>query len=61
MISALFLIAEIHSTTNLKAYEETKNFSNPANPQTSSEESFMENVKSLLVCVPISLGSICKY
>ena len=30
MVSALFLIAGIHSTTNLKTYEQANNFFNPA-------------------------------
>ena len=30
MISALFLITAIHSTTNLKTYEQSKNFFKPA-------------------------------
>ena len=59
MISALFTIAGIHLTTNLKTYEQAKNFFNPANSQFSSEESFKEI--HLLVCVPFSLGSISKY
>ena len=58
MISALFLIMEIHSITNLKAYEQAKNVFNPANIESSSEESFSEDVKYLLVCLPFSLGSI---
>ena len=37
MISALFLTARIHSATNLKAYEQAKDFFNPANTQSSSE------------------------
>ena len=43
MISALFIIVRIHSTTNLKSYEQAKNIFNPANTQSSSEESL--NVK----------------
>ena len=43
MISALFMIVRIHSTTNLKSYERAKNTFNPANTQSSSEESL--NVK----------------
>ena len=39
MISASFLIEEIHSTTNLKDYEQAKNFFKPANTQSSAEES----------------------
>ena len=40
MISVLFLIAGIHSTTKFKTYEQAKNFFNPANTQSSSEESY---------------------
>ena len=40
MISALFLIAGIHSTRNLKTYEQTKNCFNQANTQSSFEGSF---------------------
>ena len=39
MISALFLIAGIHPTTNLKIYEQEENFFNPANTQSSSKKS----------------------
>ena len=42
MISALFLIEEIHSTTNLKDYEQAKNFFNPANTQSPADESLKE-------------------
>ena len=42
MISVLFLIAGIHSTTNLKTYEQLKNLFDPANTQPSSEESLKE-------------------
>ena len=46
MISALSLIAGIYSTTNLKTYQQAKNFFNPANTQSSSEESLKENRKT---------------
>ena len=39
MIAALFPIAGIHSTTNLKSSEQAKSFFNPANTQSSSEKS----------------------
>ena len=42
MISALFFIVGIHSTANLKTYEQAKNFFNPANTQSSSEEFLKE-------------------
>ena len=42
VISALFRIAGLHSTTNLKTYEQAKNFFNPANTQSSSEEPLRE-------------------
>ena len=61
MISVLFLTAEIHSTTNLKTYEQAKNLFNPGNTQSSSEESLTKNVMRLSLCVPFSLGSIRKY
>ena len=48
MISALFLIARIHSTTNLKTYEQAKNFFNPANTQSSSEECLRE-IRHMLI------------
>ena len=48
MISALSLIAGIYSTTNLKTYEQAKNFFNPANTQSSSEESLKENRKTFV-------------
>ena len=38
VISALFQIAGIHSTTSLKTYKQAKNFFNPENAQSSSEE-----------------------
>ena len=46
MISALFLIAEIHSTTNLKTHEheQMKTFFNPTKTHSSSEESLMPYV-----------------
>ena len=48
MISALFLISGIHSTTNLKTYEQAKNFLNPTNMQYSSEESLKEKRKTFI-------------
>ena len=42
MVLALFLIAGIHSTTNLKTNKPAKSFFNPANTQSSSEESLKE-------------------
>ena len=48
MISALLLIAGIHSTTNLKIYEQAKNFFNPANTQSSYEESLKEKHKTFI-------------
>ena len=38
VISALFLIARFHSKTNLKTYEQTKNFFDLGNTHSSSEE-----------------------
>ena len=37
MISALFLVAGIHSRTKLKTYEQSENFFNPGNAEFSSE------------------------
>ena len=51
----LFVVAGIHSTTNLKIYEQAKNFFNPTNTKSSSEESFKKNVIGLLVCAPFHL------
>ena len=42
MISAIFLTAGIHATKNLKTYEQAKNSFDPANTQSSSEESLKE-------------------
>ena len=42
MISALFLVAGIHSRTNLKTYEQSENFFNPGNAESSSEQSLKE-------------------
>ena len=58
-MSALFLIAGIHSTANLKTYEKAKNFFKPANTQSSSEESFKEKRKTCIgICyVSFSLSS----
>ena len=42
MISALFLIAGIHSRANFTTYEQVKNLFNPANTQSSFEESLKE-------------------
>ena len=55
-----WIISDIHSITNLKTYEQAKNLVNPANAQSSSEESLKENFILLLVCAPFSLGWICK-
>ena len=49
MISALILIAGIHSTTNFKPYKQAKNLFNPTNIQTSSEES-LKRKRYLLMC-----------
>ena len=49
MISAVFLIAGTHSTINLKTYEQAKNLFNPANTQSSSEESLKEKRHMFIV------------
>ena len=48
MISILFLIAGIHSATNLKTYEHGKNFFNPSNTHSSSEESLKEKLHTFI-------------
>ena len=51
MISALFQIARIYSTANLKTYEQEKNFFNPGNTQFSSEESLKEKCLTNVICM----------
>ena len=52
VIFALFLTAGIHSTTNLKTYEQAKNFFNPANTRTLYEETFKEKCKRFIgMCI----------
>ena len=55
-----FLIAGIHSITNLKTNEQAKNFFNPAKTQSSSEEFLQENRDTFIGMCSFSLGSICK-
>ena len=53
MISALFLIAGIHSTTNLKTYKQAKNFFKETNTHSLHVNyPLTKNVMRLLVCVP---------
>ena len=65
MISASFLIAGIHSTTNLKTYEQAKNFFNPANTQSSSKESLKEKrhafigMRSLFTWFNMQILNLC--
>lgn len=47
-VSALFLIAGIYSTTNLQTYEQSKNFFNQANTESSSEESLKLKRRTLI-------------
>ena len=64
MISAIFLIAGIRSTTNLTTYEQATNLFNPANTQSSSEESLKEKWHVFIgMCSLFTwfIGSICKY
>ena len=62
MISALYLIAGIHPTTNLKTYEQARSFFDPANTQSSSEEYLKEKRHTFIgMCSPFALGSICKF
>ena len=50
-ISALVLMAGIHSTTNSKTYEQGKNFFNSPNTQSSSRESLKQKcIRSLPHC-----------
>ena len=48
MISALYLIVGIRSTTNLKTYEQAKNFFNSANTQSPPEEYLKEKPKTFI-------------
>ena len=48
MIAALFLIAGIHSATNIKYREKQKKLFKPANVQSSFEESFNEKRKMFI-------------
>ena len=50
MISALFPMAGIHSTTNLKIYEQAKKFFNPAN---SYDESLKEKRHTFIGMCPL--------
>ena len=65
MISALFLIGGIHSTTTLKTYKQAKYLFNPANKKSLSEESFKEKRKtftsicSLLTWFNIQILNLC--
>ena len=53
MISALFLIAGIHSTTNLKTYELAKYFF-PAKRRSSSEESLEKKHETFIGMCSVS-------
>ena len=48
VISALFLIAGIYPTTNLKTYEQAKDFSNATNTKSSSDESLKEKRQTFI-------------
>ena len=48
VISALLLIAGIHSTTNLKPYKQAENFFSPASIQSLSEESPQEKCHAFI-------------
>ena len=61
MISALFLISGIHSTTNLKTYEQAKNFFNPGNTQSSSGESLKEKRHTFIGMCSLSTWFGIKY
>ena len=66
MISALFLIAVIHSKTNLKTYEQAKNLFNPANTPSSSDKSLKEKrhtfigMCSLFICFNMQILNLCR-
>ena len=60
MISVLFPIPGIHSTTNLKTYEQAKNFFNATNTQSSSKEPLQEKSDTSIGICSFLLGSICK-
>ena len=57
MVSALFLIAGMHSAKNLEAYKQKISLTQKIH----MKNSLRKNVIRLLVCVLFSLGSICKY
>ena len=62
MIFALILILGVHSTTNLKTYEQGKKISLTQQIHNLHlKNPLRKNVMRLLVCVPFSLGSICEY
>ena len=44
----IILIGGVHSKTNLKTFKQVKNFFNPANAQSSSEESVKEKCKMFI-------------
>ena len=48
VISAIFLIAGIHSTTNLNTYDQAKKLFKPVNTQSPFEESFKEKCKMFI-------------
>ena len=60
MISALFLTAGTHSTTNLKTCKQSKTFFKPANAQSPSEESLQEKCQTFIGMRSIFTW-ICKY
>ena len=61
MISALFMIAGIHSIANLRKLvnKQKKNY-NPENTHSSFEVFLKEHIICLLLCVHFSLGSFSK-
>ena len=55
------MIQHIDSTANLKTYKKEKKLFNPAIHSLYLSNPLTKNVIRLLVGVPFSLGSICKY
>ena len=60
MISGLYIIAGIHSTTNLKTYEETKKI-NQATIQSASKETLEEKGKKFIGMCSLFTWLIFKY
>ena len=59
VIFALFLLAGIYSATNLKTYEQAKNFSNPENTQSSFEEYLKKKRLTFTGMCSFSILNLC--